>query len=612
MKKWLISGVVVVTVAIIFVVNGADKSSSSKSDMPVATANRGELVIDVLEGGNIQALNFLEFRNEVKLSSGVKILDIIHEGYMVTEEDVADEKVLVRLDPSDLEEEIVDHDVDFQQTESTYAEAKQNIEIEESEALSDVKAERQQLRFALLDFEKFVGAQASEKILKQVQLPYNKETLDLYEKEATALIAETFDSERLAESAVEDDTDQNSYRLQADDSLASEVDFGNYLKNELLGDGEAEQTIRRMRDEALVAASQLAVVEESVEGAKRLHEREFITRQTLDNEMVSLDKARLALQRSETELELFADYEFPKEAEKMLSRYEEALLSLIRTKREGMAKMSQVHARFRSAKRRYELQLKKRQNLEEQLASCTIRAELPGLVAYGGANPNYYTSRHYDGISEGATLKTGQPIITIPDMSKLGVEVNIHESHIKKIKLGQKVYITAESEADKTLTGRISKVAVLPDSNASRYNPSLKVYPATVEIDGTHEFLKPGMSAKVEIIVDELSDVTYVPVQAVFAENQEHFVFKRTMRGYERLPVEVGANNNDFIEIKGGLEPGEDVFLKMPDDYETPRVQLADHPERNVETENAESENVETETTEKTALLDPEDEETNS
>lgn len=600
------------TVAIIFVVNGADKSSSSKSDMPVATANRGELVIDVLEGGNIQALNFLEFRNEVKLSSGVKILDIIHEGYMVTEEDVADEKVLVRLDPSDLEEEIVDHDVDFQQTESTYAEAKQNIEIEESEALSDVKAERQQLRFALLDFEKFVGAQASEKILKQVQLPYNKETLDLYEKEATALIAETFDSERLAESAVEDDTDQNSYRLQADDSLASEVDFGNYLKNELLGDGEAEQTIRRMRDEALVAASQLAVVEESVEGAKRLHEREFITRQTLDNEMVSLDKARLALQRSETELELFADYEFPKEAEKMLSRYEEALLSLIRTKREGMAKMSQVHARFRSAKRRYELQLKKRQNLEEQLASCTIRAELPGLVAYGGANPNYYTSRHYDGISEGATLKTGQPIITIPDMSKLGVEVNIHESHIKKIKLGQKVYITAESEADKTLTGRISKVAVLPDSNASRYNPSLKVYPATVEIDGTHEFLKPGMSAKVEIIVDELSDVTYVPVQAVFAENQEHFVFKRTMRGYERLPVEVGANNNDFIEIKGGLEPGEDVFLKMPDDYETPRVQLADHPERNVETENAESENVETETTEKTALLDPEDEETNS
>src|SRR5690606_34349791 len=115
-----------------------------------------------------------------------------------------------------------------------------------------------------------------------------------------------------------------------------------------LGDGEAEQTIRRMRDEALVAASELAVKEESVEGAKRLHEREFITRQTLDNELVGLKKAELAEQRSLTELELFQDYEFPKEAEKMLSVYEEALLALIRTKREKMAKMSQVYARFRS------------------------------------------------------------------------------------------------------------------------------------------------------------------------------------------------------------------------------------------------------------------------
>src|SRR5690606_2479681 len=283
------------------------------------------------------------------------------------------------------------------------------------------------------------------------------------------LIASAFDTKQRIEDASED-SEITAFTIEAGDSLAANVNFGSFLENELLGDGEAEQTIRRMRDEALVASSELAVVEESVEGAKRLHEREFITRQTLENEMVGLDKARLALQRSETELELFRDYEFPKEAEKMLSVYEEALLSLIRSKREKMAQMSQIYAKYRSAKRRYELELKKRENLEEQLASCIITAKLPGLVAYGGANDNYYTSRYYDGISSGATLKNGQPIITIPAMSKLGVEVNIHESHIKKIELGQKVYITAESVPDKTLVGRIAKVAVLPDSNASRYN----------------------------------------------------------------------------------------------------------------------------------------------
>jgi len=572
MKKRIITGTVVLGLAgAIAGLLGTGKGEKSEKDLPVAVAQRGDLVIDVLEGGNIQALNFLEFRNEVKLPNGVKILEIIEEGYYVTEEDVAKGKVLVRLDQSELEEEIVDHDVEFQQTEAFYAEAKQNIEIQESEALSEIKAARQTLRFALLDFQKFVGAQAAEATLKKLGLPYDNDSLASYEKEATDLIAKAFDSAKEVSSS-EDGENLASFALVANDSLAANVNFGSFLKDELLGDGEAEQTIRRMRDEALVASSELAVVEESVEGAKRLHEKDFITKQTLENELVGLDKARLALQRTETELELFRDYEFPKEAEKMLSLYEEALLSLIRTKREKLALMSQIYAKYRSVKRRYELELKKRENLEAQLAGCVIRATQPGLVAYGGANTDYYNSRYYDGISAGATLKTGQPIITIPDMSKLGVEVKIHESSIKKIELGQKVYITAESVPDKTLVGRIAKVAVLPDSNASRYNPSLKVYPATVEIEGTHEFLKPGMSAKVEIIVKELADVTFAPVQSVFVENGEHFVFLKTLAGYERRIVEIGAHNNEFIELRKGIEPGEEVLLKMPDDYEPARV----------------------------------------
>jgi len=546
---------------------------TTESEVPLATVQQGDLVIDVLEGGNIQALNFLEYRNDVKLPGGIKILEVIEEGYNVSDEDVAKGKVLVRLDQSELEEEIVDHDVEFQQTEALFAEARQNIEIQESEALSEIKAARQTLRFALLDFQKFVGAEAAGATLKKLGLPFGNDSLSAYEKEATDLIAKAFETEKEGpdSSAQGDGENVASFALVADDSLAANVNFGSFLKDELLGDGEAEQTIRRMRDEALVASSELAVVEESVEGAKRLHEREFITKQTLENELVGLDKARLALQRSETELELFRDYEFPKEAEKMLSLYEEALLSLIRTKREKLALMSQIYAKYRSVKRRYELELKKREHLEEQLASCVIRATQPGLVAYGGANADFYAGRVYEGISAGATLKTGQPIITIPDMSKLGVEVKIHESSIKKIELGQKVYITAESVPDKTLVGRIAKVAVLPDSNASRFNPSLKVYPATVEIEGTHEFLKPGMSAKVEIIVDELEDVTFAPVQSVFVENGGHYVFVRTKTGYDRRAVEIGSHNSDFIELKKGLVAGEEVFLKMPDGYGPPK-----------------------------------------
>lgn len=570
-QPMLIAGVAIIATAAVIATRGLRQESPGESDLPVFEVKRGDLVIDVLEGGNIHALESLEIKNQVKITAGTKILDIIEEGYEVTSEDVENRKVLVRLDPSGIEEMIVDHDVEFQQTEASYAQAKQNLEIEESESLSEVKLTRQVLRFALLDFQKFVGEKAAREVLQSLSLPYDTDSIDSYEQESTTQIIQSFDAQRLlAEGgdAGEDPTDDSPFTAQTKESRASEVDFGILLESDRLGEGEAEQTIRRLKDEALVAKTELAVKTEQVEGAKRLHEKEFMTKQKLDEELVGLEKAELTLQTRETELELFRDYEFPKDAEKMLSNFEEALLELIREKREAIATVARAEATYRSAKRRYELELKKREDLQVQLESCTIYAEKPGLVAYGGTDNNYYTTRYYEAISEGATLKLGQPIITIPDMSALGVDIDIHESHIKKVELGQRAVITADAEADASLDGHVSKVAVLPDSNASRYNPSLKVYPSTIKIDGTHDFLKPGMTAKVKIIIDELNDVLYIPVQSVFIEGDRQFVFVRDGRGHRRQEVEVGNYNDEFIQIRGGLAEGDYVALRAPDDYD--------------------------------------------
>jgi HlyD family secretion protein len=542
------------------------KGVGSGEKLPEFQVQKGNLRINVLEGGNIQALEYLQLKNEVKLAEGVKVLKVIEEGYQVTEEDVKQQKVLVVLDHSSLEEKLVDHDVEFQQTESLFADARQDIQITESDAQSKLKTERQALRFALLDFEKYVGKKASQEILTTLGLPHDNETLNRYEAEATTIIANAFDPEKLKES-VKIEIEEKPLATTSD-SLSQGVDFGDFLKSNKLDEGAAEQTIRKMRDEALVATSQLSVVQQTLAGAQRLREKEFITQQTLDNEMLNFEKSKLTLQAKETELDLFLDYEFPKEAQKMLSNYEEALLNLIRSKRSSMALMSKAYAKYRSNKRRYELELSKRTDLEQQIKSCIIRAQKIGLVSYGAPDQNFYTSRYYEDIAEGATVKYGQPIITIPDMSKLGVDVNIHESNIKKVSLDQKVYIIAESEPDKVLEGRVAKVAVLPDSNASRYNPSLKVYPATIEIEGRNDFLKPGMSAKVEILVDDLNDIVFIPVQAVFTENDEHFVFLKENGNYNRHKVSIGQHNDQYIEIKAGLSEKDVIALSKPENYE--------------------------------------------
>lgn len=547
------------------------QQQDSSEALPEFKVVKGDLRINVLDGGNIKALDSLYIKNPIRSSNGAKIIKLVEEGYRVTEDDVKNGKVLVELDSTSIENDIVKHDVEFQQVESDFAQAKQDIKITESEVQSNLKSGRQKLLFALLDFQKYVGKEASKQILTSLDLPHDNQTLVDYEKQATAAIAASLDSKSLHSQAKDNQTEnQQILSFNEKDSLAQGVDFSSYLRDKKLSEGEAEQQINKLRDEALVASSELSVVEQSVEGAKRLREKEFISRRDLDNEMVNLDKAKLSLKTKETELDLFIDYEFPKEAQKMLSNYEEALSDLIRSNRAGIAKMSKAHAKYNSSQRRYQLEIAKREEYKKQLALCTIKAEKAGLVAYGDPSLGYYSSRHLESIAEGATLKSGQVIITIPNMSKIGVDVNISESHIKKIAKGQRVIITAESVPDRQLEGQVTKVALLPDSNASRYNPSLKVYPVSIAISGQNEFLKPGMTAKVEIIVDELKGVTYIPVQAVFVENDEYFVYLKSGFSYKRHQISVGQNNDEFIEVTSGLKEGQSVALSKPEDYDKP------------------------------------------
>src|SRR5690606_510199 len=114
----------------------------------------------------------------------------------------------------------------------------------------------------------------------------------------------------------------------------------------------------------------------------------------------------------------------------------------------------------------------------------------------------------------------------------------VHESQIKKIKVGQKARIRIVGATDETLTGTVSKVSILPDQQNRWMNPDVKVYAVKVSIDGVHPWLKPGGSAEVEILVAELHDVLYVPIQAVSDSMGERVCYVESGIRPERRVVE--------------------------------------------------------------------------
>lgn len=541
------------------------RGSDPASNIPTIPVQQGTIQINVLQGGEIRALSNHEVKCEIELPT--KILSLIPEGYQITEEDVKNGKVLIELDSADLKERIINHEIEFQTTVSAYIEADEQRAIQTSDNQSLARAAEQAIRFALMDFERYMGKSVANEVLKARQLPGSESELDAWIGTLNAFKPQlsslpTLQQDPLAE------TDPKAQPEPAPATAAetenARINFITYLENDQLGDGEAKQRLRELSNDLLLKESEFSIAKQNIEASERLAEKKFITKTTLETDQVNHEKSRLAFQTGGTTLDLFKTYEFPKQAEMYLSAYEEALKNLQRTLRSNRSRMAQVESKFQTAKRRYEVSLQRKEDLDRQLKAAIIKAPVAGLIAYGSTKGNG-GYRSTDIIEEGAITRFRQTLLTIPNMSQMGVGVNIHESQVKKIRLGQSCRITIDAEPGRTLEGKVAELAVLPDSTSSRYTPNLKVYPAVVHINGTHEWLKPGMNAKVEIIVDQLDDVLYVPVQSIEVENDHFFTYVNTGSGeLERREVKTGSFNDQFIEITGGLALGENVTLSIP------------------------------------------------
>ena len=357
--------------------------------------------------------------------------------------------------------------------------------------------------------------------------------------------------------------------LLMDDSymaIRGQLDFTQYADISKLEDGEAKQQLRSLQDDLQVAQEELLLARDRIAGQRRLEARGFITPTELEAEELNLNKANNKMEQEETSLKLYIQYTFPKEAEEKLSDYENALMSYQRQVKENIAEKAQEAARFSSAERKYNLERVKLADVNEQIELATIIAQRPGLVVYGASDQNSmrFRSNSQEAIQEGATVRERQSILTIPDMREMAVKVNIHESAVQRVAVGQSVKVSVDAFPDEQLTGVVTKVAVVADSANSFMNPDLKVYPTTITIDGTHEWLRPGMSAEINILVQSLEDVIYVPIQAVTYYDDKRVVYVSSRGRAERREIEVGTFSDSYIEILSGLEAGEEVLLLPP------------------------------------------------
>ncbi len=615
--RWFAIAVCTVALAAVWFI----RTGRSSQEVASFVVRRGPLEITVMEGGSVRAVESQEIKCEVRVGyQGMKILKIVDEGYEVTNEDIRTNKVLVELDSSDLKKQIVQQDIQYETALAGLTDAQQNFEIQLNQNLSDLKAAEQKVRFSRMDFDKLLGDKVTETIIAELGIekelaaeeatstaraaavsaspagesaapqPGPAKTASNQTSASTPMtisastVAVTGDSPEVmvarapapvvelskanpepVDAALRDHPDKELGADKLNGKVSGtntppEVNFSKYADINLLGDGESKQKLRKFEDDLQVARKEEGQAKATLEGTKRLFEKGFVTRIDLERDEIAGENNRLKVQTASTARDLFIKYEFPKSAEESLSKYTETVREFTRARKAAVSRLAQAQARLRSAQGQFNIQSRQRTEFNEQLEKCTIKALKPGLVVYGRGGDEMMFYGGEERIREGATVRERQSIITIPDMTKMSVRVRIHESYIKKVKKGQKAKITVDAFPDKILDGEVSSVGVLPDSQNMWMNPDMKVYLTTVTLTGTNEWLKPGMSAKVEIMVSRLENVVYAPMQAVSAYQGKQVCYLQGGRG-ERHFVEVGEFNDEFIEIKNGLKEGDRVQL---------------------------------------------------
>lgn len=147
-----------------------------------------------------------------------------------------------------------------------------------------------------------------------------------------------------------------------------------------------------------------------------------------------------------------------------------------------------------------------------------------------------------------------QNLFAIADLSDVYVLINIYESDISNVQLGDLVKITTLSYPDKVFAGKIDKIYDMLD-------PDNKVIKARVKIANPGNKLKPGMFANVIIKARSGENLPMINTRTLIFDNDKNYVLVVDGKAHVRIQqVDIAKRVEDRAYIRSGVKAGDRVI----------------------------------------------------
>jgi HlyD family secretion protein len=340
-------------------------------------------------------------------------------------------------------------------------------------------------------------------------------------------------------------TQRTGQKILVNTAKALEVEAKNtydtavIAKREYL-EGTYLQERQTIESEVFVAEENLNRAKEYYSYSQKLASKGYVNELQLEADRFAVEKAKKDLDTAKTKLHVLDEFTKPK----MLSTLESAIL---------IAK-----AKWDSGQNSHELELEQLEELDDQIAKCTLVAPEDGIVKYAHVTDGRGDQEFI--VEEGTVVRERQVIITLPNADSMRVNMVVNESLVQYVRPGLAAVISPVGFGDRVLHGSVEKVNQYAEPTGWR-QANVKEYKALVSIDEPTPELRAGMTSSVTIRCAEVPNAMQVPVQAVYAHGRKLYCFVYASGNWEAREIKPGPTNDKFFVVQSGLNEGDQVAM---------------------------------------------------
>ncbi len=204
------------------------------------------------------------------------------------------------------------------------------------------------------------------------------------------------------------------------------------------------------------------------------------------------------------------------------------------------ADLAAAEARLRALR----VTIPKNDSVVAAAGALPLVAPIDGVVVQRDANLGQY-------------LHPSDTAFTVADLTELWASLDVHESDVAYLKIGEEVDLVIDAAGGRTVRGRLQLV----DPSLGRTTRAVRARVVVPNPDGS---LRPGLFVRAQIrLPAEVTQRMIVPAAAVQPIGEEDVVFvERDPGAFEVRPIQVGARSVDIVEIANGLADGERIAVE--------------------------------------------------